>query len=42
MQVKSIGNSVSSKVGNKGFLRQAKLGMRYGVAGVVMAFGEQG
>nr|UKS50372.1 B12-dependent methionine synthase [Margalefidinium polykrikoides] len=42
VQGKSIVNSISLKVGEEEFLRQAKLCMRYGAAVVVMAFDEQG
>merc|ERR1719421_2323892 len=42
VQGKSIVNSISLKVGEEEFLRQAKLCQRYGAAVVVMAFDEQG
>ncbi len=42
VQGKTIVNSISLKEGEKEFLRQAKLCMRYGAAVVVMAFDEQG
>ena len=42
LQCKSIVNSISLKVGEEEFLRQAKLCMRYGAAVVIMAFDEQG
>ena len=42
VQGKSILNSISLKVGEEEFLRQAKLCTRYGAAAVVMAFDEQG
>ncbi|CAE8694917.1 unnamed protein product, partial [Polarella glacialis] len=42
VQGKCIVNSISLKVGEEEFLRQAKLCMRYGAAVVVMAFDEQG
>ncbi|CAE8691977.1 unnamed protein product, partial [Polarella glacialis] len=42
VQGKSIVNSISLKVGEEEFLRQAKLCMRYGAAVVLMAFDEQG
>mmetsp|Transcript_69181 Transcript_69181/g.156889 ORF Transcript_69181/g.156889 Transcript_69181/m.156889 type:complete len:1274 (+) Transcript_69181:67-3888(+) len=42
VQGKSIVNSISLKVGEEEFLRQAKLVQRYGAAVVIMAFDEQG
>jgi len=42
VQGKSIVNSISLKVGEEEFLRQAKLCMRFGAAVVIMAFDEQG
>merc|ERR1719171_177271 len=42
VQGKSIVNSISLKVGEEEFLRQAKLVQRYGASVVVMAFDEQG
>ena len=42
VQCKPIVNSISLKVGEEEFLRQAKLCMRYGAAVVIMAFDEQG
>merc|ERR1719333_1723533 len=42
VQGKSIVNSISLKVGETEFLRQAKLCMRFGAAIIVMAFDEQG
>ena len=42
LQCKSIVNSISLKVGEEEFLRQAKLCMRYGAAVIIMAFDEQG
>ena len=42
VQCKSIVNSISLKVGEEEFLRQAKLCMRYGAAVIIMAFDEQG
>jgi 5-methyltetrahydrofolate--homocysteine methyltransferase len=42
IQGKGIVNSISLKVGEEEFLRQAKLVRRYGAAAVVMAFDEQG
>ena len=42
VQGKSIVNSISLRVGEEEFLRQAKLCMRYGAAVVIMAFDEQG
>merc|ERR1719162_555523 len=42
VQGKSIVNSISLKVGEEEFLRQATLCKRYGAAVVVMAFDEQG
>ncbi|MEI9920008.1 MAG: methionine synthase [Bacteroidota bacterium] len=42
IQGKGIVNSISLKVGEEEFLRQAKLVRRYGAATVVMAFDEQG
>merc|ERR1719386_340066 len=41
VQGKSIVNSISLKVGEEEFLRQAKLCQRYGAAVVVMAFDEE-
>ena len=40
VQGKSIVNSISLKGGEEEFLRQARLGSRYGAAVVVMAFDE--
>merc|ERR1719158_1884997 len=42
VQGKSIVNSISLKVGEEEFLRQARLCQRYGAAVVVMAFDEEG
>lgn len=42
LQGKGIVNSISLKVGEKEFIRQAKLVRRYGAASVVMAFDELG
>ena len=42
VQGKCIVNSISLKVGEEEFLRQAKLCMRYGAAVVIMAFDEKG
>ncbi|WP_168564241.1 methionine synthase [Crateriforma spongiae] len=42
VQGKAIVNSISLKVGEEEFLRQAKLVRQYGAAAVVMAFDEQG
>merc|ERR1719382_9153 len=42
VQGKSIVNSISLKVGEEEFLRQAKMCMRFGAAVVIMAFDEQG
>merc|ERR1719333_1823875 len=42
VQGKSIVNSISLKVGETEFLRQAKLCMRFGAAIIVMAFDEEG
>lgn len=42
LQGKGIVNSISLKVGEEEFIRQAKLVKRYGAAVVVMAFDEQG
>merc|ERR1719333_1561256 len=42
VQGKSIVNSISLKVGEAEFLRQAKLCMRFGAAVIIMAFDEQG
>jgi len=42
VQGKSIVNSISLKVGEEEFLRQAKACMRYGAAVVMMAFDEEG
>jgi 5-methyltetrahydrofolate--homocysteine methyltransferase len=42
VQGKSIVNSISLKEGEKAFLEQARLCMRYGAAVVVMAFDERG
>merc|ERR1719199_819318 len=42
VQGKCIVNSISLKVGEKEFLRQAKQCMRFGAAVVIMAFDEQG
>merc|ERR1719191_1803519 len=42
VQGKSIVNSISLKVGEEEFLRQAKLVQRYGASVVIMAFDEQG
>merc|ERR1719265_1527241 len=42
VQGKSIVNSISLKVGEELFLKQARLCQRYGAAVVVMAFDEQG
>merc|ERR1719199_837240 len=42
VQGKSIVNSISLKVGEEEFLRQAKLCKRYGAAVVIMAFDEKG
>nr|UKS50369.1 B12-dependent methionine synthase [Alexandrium pacificum] len=42
VQGKSIVNSISLKVGEAEFLRQARLCQRFGAAGVLMAFDENG
>jgi 5-methyltetrahydrofolate--homocysteine methyltransferase len=42
VQGKSIVNSISLKVGEEEYLRQAKLCMRFGAAVIIMAFDEQG
>merc|ERR550514_2148758 len=42
VQGKSIVNSISLKVGEEEFLRQAKMCQRYGAAVIVMAFDEDG
>nr|UKS50368.1 B12-dependent methionine synthase [Alexandrium insuetum] len=42
VQGKSIVNSISLKVGEEEFMRQAKLCQRFGAAVVIMAFDEQG
>src|SRR3546814_17057030 len=42
VQGKGIVNSISLKEGEAEFLRQARLARRYGAAGGVMAFDEQG
>ncbi|MHB8126519.1 MAG: methionine synthase [Desulfitobacteriaceae bacterium] len=42
IQGKAVVNSISLKVGEKEFIRQAKLIKRYGAGVVVMAFDEQG
>src|SRR5262249_7708684 len=42
LQGKAIVNSISLKEGEDAFIRQARIVRRYGAAGVVMAFDEQG
>jgi 5-methyltetrahydrofolate--homocysteine methyltransferase len=42
VQGKSVVNSISLKVGEEEFLRQARLVRRYGAAAIVMAFDERG
>jgi 5-methyltetrahydrofolate--homocysteine methyltransferase len=42
VQGKSMVNSISLKVGEEEFIRQARLVRRYGAAGIVMAFDERG
>src|SRR5882762_9782076 len=42
LQGKAVVNSISLKNGEEDFLRQARLIRRYGAAGIVMAFDEQG